>query len=325
MGTGKFFITGAMGCLGSWVVRNLVQEGQQPIVFDLSENKVRLALIMAPEALAQVTFIQGDITDTESVKAAVGDHDVGHIIHLAALQVPFCKANPPLGAAVNVVGTVNVFEAAKAAGIGFLVYASSAAVYGGSNEYADDLLRHDSPLNPHTHYGVFKQANEGTARIYWQDDGIASIGLRPYTLYGPGRDQGMTSTPTKAMLAAARGEVYHISFGGYNGFQYNDDVAKLCIRATRTSFAGADVFNIKGTVAHMDEVVAAIETAEPSAKGRITYEALGLDFPKGQEDTPLQARLGEISYTPLAEGVDQTIRHFKQAIGDGRMPATSSG
>ena len=325
MGSGKFFITGAMGCLGAWVVKNLVEEGQQPIVFDLSENKGRLELIMAPEALAQVTFIQGDITDTESVRAAVGDHDIGHIIHLAALQVPFCKANPPLGAAVNVVGTLNVFEAAQAAGIGFLVYASSAAVYGGRDEYADDLLPHDSPHNPHTHYGVFKQANEGTARIYWQDNGIASMGLRPYTLYGPGRDQGMTSTPTQAMLAAARGEAYHISYGGYNGFQYNDDVAKIFIRAARTSFAGADVFNIKGIVAHMDEVVAAIETAEPSAQGRITHEALGLDFPKGQDDTPLQALLGEISYTPLAEGVDQTISHFKQAMGDGRMPATSSG
>lgn len=325
MGSGKFFITGAMGCLGAWVVKNLVQEGQQPIVFDLSENKGRLELIMAPEALAQVTFIQGDITDTESVKAAVGDHDVGHIIHLAALQVPFCKANPPLGAAVNVVGTLNMFEAAQAAGIGFLVYASSAAVYGGRDEYADDLLPHDAPHNPHTHYGVFKEANEGTARTYWQDNGIASIGLRPYTLYGPGRDQGITSTPTQAMLAAARGEAYHISYGGYNGFQYNDDVAKIFIRAARTSFAGADVFNIKGIVAHMDEVVAAIETAEPSAQGRITHEVPGLDFPKGQDDTPLQALLGEISYTPLAEGVGQTINHFKQAIGDGRLPAASSG
>ena len=75
----------------------------------------------------------------------------------------------------------------------------------------------------------------------------------------------------------------------------------------------------------MDEVVAAIETAEPSANGSITHEALGLDFPRGQDDTALQALLGEISYTPLAIGVDQTMRHFKEARGDGRMPATSSG
>ena len=239
---------------------------------------------MSANEIAQVAFIQGDITNTETVKTAVVANNITHIIHLAALQVPFCKANPPVGAAVNVVGTVNVFEAAKAAGIEQIVYASSVAVYGRKDEYPGRLLPHDAPLQPHNHYGVFKQANEGTARIYWQDDRIASIGLRPYTHYGPGRDQGMTSTPTKAMLAAARGETYHISFGGYNGFQYNDDVAKIFIQAARTRFQGADVFNLRGAVAHMSEVVAAVEAAEPAAKGRITHEGASLMLPEGQDD-----------------------------------------
>jgi nucleoside-diphosphate-sugar epimerase len=257
------------------------------------------------------------------VHDVVGANDITHIIHLAALQVPFCRSNPPVGAAVNVVGTVNIFEAAKAAGIEKVVYASSVAVYGRKDEYPERLLSHDAPLHPHNHYGVFKQANEGTARIYWQDDAVASIGLRPYTLYGPGRDQGLTSTPTKAMLAAARGEAYHISFGGYNGFQYNDDVAKIFIQAARTSFEGADVFNLRGTVAHMSEVVAAIEAAEPSAKGRISYEEASLPFPEGQDDGHLRRLLGDIPDTPLADGVAMSIAHFRQAIDDGRLPKTS--
>ena len=319
----KFLITGAMGCLGAWVVRNLVQEGVKTIVFDLSANKQRLELIMSADEITQVAFIYGDITDTEAVKTAVGANNITHIIHLAALQVPFCKANPPAGAAVNVVGTVNVFEAAKASGIQQIVYASSVAVYGRKDEYPDRLLPHDAPLHPHTHYGVYKQANEGTARIYWQDDGIASIGLRPYTLYGPGRDQGLTSTPTKAMLAAARGEAYHISFGGYNGFQYNDDVAKTFIQSARTPFQGAGVFNLRGAVAHMSEVVTAIETAAPSAKGRITYEEASLILPEGQDDTELRQILGDVPNTPLVDGVAQTIAHFKQAVADGRLPKTS--
>lgn len=319
----KFLITGAMGCLGAWVVRNLVQEGVKTIVFDLSANKQRLELIMSADEITQVAFIYGDITDTEAVKTAVGANNITHIIHLAALQVPFCKANPPAGAAVNVVGTVNVFEAAKASGIQQIVYASSVAVYGRKDEYPDRLLPHDAPLHPHTHYGVYKQANEGTARIYWQDDGIASIGLRPYTLYGPGRDQGLTSTPTKAMLAAARGEAYHISFGGYNGFQYNDDVAKTFIQSARTPFQGAGVFNLRGAVAHMSEVVTAIETAALSAKGRITYEEASLILPEGQDDTELRQILGDVPNTPLADGVAQTIAHFKQAVADGRLPKTS--
>ena len=190
-----FFITGAMGCIGAWVVRNLVQEGVQVTAFDLSTDRQRLALIMRPAEIEQVSFLQGDITDTEGVLTAVTQANPTHIIHLAALQVPFCKANPPLGAAVNVVGTVNMFEAAKKIGLQQIVYASTLAVYGRKEMYPNSLLNHDSPLHPLNHYGVFKQANEGSARIYWQDDGLASVALRPYTVYGPARDQGMTSTP----------------------------------------------------------------------------------------------------------------------------------
>ncbi|MBX3058145.1 MAG: NAD-dependent epimerase/dehydratase family protein [Anaerolineae bacterium] len=315
-----FFITGGMGCIGAWVIRNLVQEGVPVTVFDLSRDRHRLELIMTPAEIARATFVYGDITDTAVVSQIVADSGTTHLIHLAALQVPFCRANPPLGAVVNVVGTVNVFEAAKKAGLRQVVYASSVAVYGRSEEYPTPLLPPDAPLHPHTHYGVYKQANEGTARIYWQDDGVASIGLRPYTIYGPGRDQGMTSTPTQAMLAAARGESYHISFGGTNGFQYADDVAKIFIQAARTPFQGAAVFNLKGAVAHISDVVAAIEAAAPGARGRITFEERPLAFPEGQEDGPLRALLGDdIADTPLAEGVAQTIAHFRQALADGRL------
>ena len=95
--------------------------------------------------------------------------------------MPFCKANPPLGAQVNVVGTVNVFEAVKARRhINKVVYASSAAVYDTADAYAANMpLPHDAALRPNTLYGVYKQANEGTARIYWQDDHVSSLGLRP--------------------------------------------------------------------------------------------------------------------------------------------------
>jgi nucleoside-diphosphate-sugar epimerase len=315
-----FFVTGGMGCVGAWVIRKLVKEGTPVSVFDLSTNDQRPKLIMTEEELDRVNFIRGDITDTAVVNQAVVNCGATHIIHLAALQVPFCKANPPLGAAVNVVGTVNVFEAAKKAGLRQVVFASSAAVFGNKDEYDVDRLSDDETLHPHTLYGVFKQANEGTARIYWQDEGIASIGLRPYTIYGPGRDQGMTSTPTQAMLAAARGERYHISYGGYNGFQYVDDVAGIFIQAARTPYQGAGVFNIAGTVAHMSEVVAAIEAAEPDIASRITYEDTPLMLPEGQTDSALRELLGNIPDTPLEEGVAQTVTHFKEALADGRLP-----
>lgn len=314
----RFFVTGALGCLGAWVVRNLIREGAGVTVYDLGSSKHRLELLMEPEEIEQIQFLQEDITQTETVCRAVEKSGANRIIHLAALQVPFCKANPPVGAAVNVVGTVNVFEAAKRAGIGRVVYASSMAVYGGAELYGPEVKDGD-PLHPLNLYGVYKEANEGTARIYWQDDGIASLALRPYTIYGPARDQGMTSTPTQAMLAAAKGEAYHISFGGTCGYQYADDVAKTFIALARLPYEGAGVFNIRGSVAHMTELVAAIEAAEPGSAGKITFEDTPLPFAEAQNDEPLQALLDGVPHTPLSEGVAQTIAHFKQALAAGKI------
>jgi len=321
MSNEHFFVTGAMGCIGAWVVRNLVQSGAGVTVFDLSSDQHRPKLVMTEKELANVRFTAADITDTDAVKRSVAESGATHIIHLGALQVPFCKADPPLGAAVNVVGTANMFEAAKEADISQLVYASSIAVYGDSEFYSTELLQHDSLLHPQTLYGVYKQANEGTASVYWQDNQIASIGLRPYTVYGPGRDQGMTSTPTAAMLAAVRNEAYNISFGGYCGFQFVDDVAKILIQAAKTQQNGAHVFNIGGSVAHMSEVVSAIKSVMPEAD--ITHEKAGLPFPKGAADSELQTLLGDVPYTPLDEGVANTMAHFKTAIADGLLPAHS--
>ena len=314
----RFFVTGALGCLGAWVVRNLISENLHVTVYDLGSSRHRLELLMEPEEIARIDFVQDDITDTEAVARAVEASGANRIIHLAALQVPFCKANPSLGAAVNVVGTVNVFEAAKRAGISTVVYASSMAVYGGADLYGPEVQDGD-PLHPLNLYGVYKGANEGTGRIYWQDDGIASLALRPYTVYGPARDQGMTSTPTQAMLAAAKDEAYHISFGGTCGYQYADDVARTFIALARLPYQGASVFNIRGSVAHMSEVVDAIVAAEPRVAGRITYEETPLPFAEAQNEQPLQNLLSEVPYTPLNEGVARTVDHFRQALAAGKI------
>ncbi|MDX2161430.1 MAG: SDR family oxidoreductase [bacterium] len=316
--TDHFWVTGAMGFIGAWVIRALVREGASVTAFDVATQPHRLRLIMRDDELARVRFTTGDITDTAAVTAALAD-GITHVVHLAALQVPFCKADPVLGARVNVVGTVNVFHAAKQAGIRHIAYASSIAVFGQSEDYDDAPLPDDAHPNPHTLYGVYKQANEGTARVYWADDGISSIGLRPYTVYGAGRDQGMTSAPTKAMLAAAQGQGYHIPFGGRSLFQYAEDTARLFIQAARTPILGAEVFNLRGSAAHMREIVSAIEAAAPEVAGRITFDDKALPFPADMDDSRLAALFGAPHYTPLADGVAETVTLFRAALADGRL------
>ena len=125
-----YFLTGALGCIGAWVVKALVERGDQPVVFDLGGDPRRIRDLLGGEGLERVRFVRGDITDLESVKRAVGAARAQALIHLAGLQVPTCRADPALGARVNVLGTIHVFEAALAAGLERVVYASSAAVLG---------------------------------------------------------------------------------------------------------------------------------------------------------------------------------------------------
>jgi len=318
----RFLVTGALGCIGAWVVRNLVREGAAPVVFDLASDPRRLKLIMTPDELAKVTFIAGDITDLAALERALDEHEISNIIHLAALQVRFWKADPPIGAGVNVVGTVNVFDAVarRKERMGHVVYASSVAVYDAADAGAPGaVLQHGAAGHPTNLYGVYKQANEGTARIYWQDNRVASIGLRPYTVYGPGRDQGMTSAPTKAMFAAAVGQPFHIPFGGRGIFQYADDVAKTFIACARAPFEGADIFNLSGSVVHMREVVDAIEAAAPDAAGRISYADMPLALPEDFDAAPLVALIGEPQFTPLEQAVGETVALFRERVASGTL------
>jgi nucleoside-diphosphate-sugar epimerase len=319
MSNERFLVTGALGCIGAWAVKNLVEEGVEVFTLDLSNNRKRLQLILPEKKINGVIFLQGDISRMEDVTRVFDAAKPTHIIHLAALQLPFCKANPSLGAAVNVVGTVNMFEAIKKNDCPPIIYASSTAVYGTSEEYPEGILGHDSTLKPRSHYGVYKQANEGTARVYWLENGLSSLGLRPYTVYGAGRDQGMTSTPTKAMLAAAIGQPYHISYGGRCAFQYGDDMAKTFILAARSGFTGSEVFNVGGDSISVPEVIAAIEEIAPEMSGKITFENVPLPFPEEVDNSELVKIIGQLPNTSLLDGVRETVGYFRQAIANGKM------
>ncbi len=169
-----YLVTGAMGCIGAWTLHHLVKQGRRVVSFDLSNNRQRLNLLLSPPEQQNITFVQGDLRDSEQVINVFKSHQITHIIHLAALQIPFCKATPTLGAQVNVVGTVNIFEAARQTGVKHVTYASSVAIYGPATEYPPGPLAHEASPAPRTLYGVYKVANENTARIYWQDYQISS-------------------------------------------------------------------------------------------------------------------------------------------------------
>jgi nucleoside-diphosphate-sugar epimerase len=310
--TESWLVTGALGCIGAWIARTLVREGSAVVGFDLGADDSRLRLIMEPDELARVTLVRGDVTELAQLERALDENDVTHVVHLAALLIPLARADPPRGALVNVGGTTNVFEAVKRRRerVRGLAYASSAAVYDVVD--ADAAGRDEEAVgHPATLYGVHKLANEGTARVYWAEDGVPSAGLRPYIVYGPGRDTGMTAGPTLAMAAAVRGEPYTIGWSSRTTFNYAPDVARAFVEAARGATEGALVYNLPGETAPMGDVVAAIQAELPDAQ--IDYDDVSLPFPEEFATGGLPAPV-----TPLADGVRETIELFRARLGASR-------
>lgn len=308
-----YLVTGGMGCIGAWTIYHLLQAGKQVVNFDQSTDTHRLDWLMSDEEQKAITFVQGDLRDTEAVKAVFADHQITHVIHLAALQVPMCRANPVLGAQVNVVGTVNIFEAVKEAEIQHITYASSIGVYGAGDKYPPGLIAHDAPKLPGTLYGVYKVANEKTAQVYFNDYGISSTTLRPYTVYGVGRDQGLTSEPTKALVAIAKGESYHIGFGGKMQFHFASDVARQFILASEEPLNGAYGFNMGQPPLAVTEFADIANQMVPDAK--VTVEDKPLPFPEGFDDSQLKQHFDTVYETPLTDGIQQTLAHIRR-LGD---------
>ena len=309
-GTQRFLITGALGAIGAWTMRSLLERGHDVVAFDLGDADHRLAIALDDEQRARVTRVQGDITDLGALERVLDEHAITSVIHLAALQVPFVRENPVLGAHVNVTGTTNVLEAVRrrAERMGPVVYASSIAVYGPAGTLGGADV-------PGTLYGVFKRANEGTAQRYFEDYGVSSIGLRPHTVFGPGRDQGVTSAPTVAMVAAAAGKSFHIPFGGRVQLQHTADAGEAFARTALLGYEGASVHDLDGEVLAVTRLAELIERAAPGVE--ITVGSDELPLVGSVDGSGFVELLGGSVMGPVETRVTESVRRFEQLIERG--------
>jgi nucleoside-diphosphate-sugar epimerase len=304
---GPVLVTGAGGCIGSWTLALLTNAGVPAVAFDLSEDRRRPRLLMAEEELAEVPWVTGDIGDTRAVADAVAQHDIRAIIHLAALQVPFCKADPVAGARANVVGTVNVFEAARQHGVQRVAYASSIAAHSffpGAPWLA-------------TLYGAYKLCDEMIARTYAEDWEVPSVGIRPGVVYGVGRDQGLTSKTTVAILAAAAERPYTVPFSGEVSALHAGEVASAFIRAVSKQRDGAPVFDLNGRPTTVAEWLDIVRALAPGAQLEIAGDPL--PFPADLSDEPIREHLGDYGPVPLEEGIEQTYAAFRRLLATGAL------
>lgn len=304
-GEERILITGATGFLGSWIISVLAEQGVPVIATDLTDDHHRLKKLR-PDLPGDLVDVRTcDITRADDLDTLVEETRPTGIIHLAALQIPVCRERPALGATVNIIGHINVFEAARRFGVGRVVYTSSIAAKPRGAAQAPSNL-----------YGVFKKTDEEIARIYWQDHRLPSLGLRPYIVYGVGRDAGETSAITRAIEAAALGQTYQIPFATRSCFQYAGDVAWAIARSVRSNWEGAVLSDITERVDAIDDLLSAIHAVVPGA--RVTRADQERISPASGFDTePLRRVIGEWAETPLEDGVRETVKLYR-AMAEGR-------
>lgn len=280
-------VTGGNGFLGRALALALREHGHRAVVADLS-------LPEAGDRLDGVSYTQADIRDLPALTRIAEEHAVDAIAHLAGLVIPVCRENPVLGAEVNVIGQINVMELARTLGISRLVYTSSLA--------ARPRGALQSPTNL---YGVYKRCGEDIAKVYFLDHGIASVGLRPNVVYGPGRDAGETAAITLAMRAAARGEAYEIPFSSTMCFQHIDEVTDIFLRCLAARPERPVVSDLTTDARSTDDVIAAIRAVVPDAQ--VTAAPAFRPAPEGMDNAPLQALLGKWTPVSLEDGTRRTI------------------
>lgn len=233
-----FVVTGGCGFIGSHLVDALLEQGERVKVLDNLSTASRMNL--GAEAELRI----GDVLDRNALADVFsGAKGVFHLAGIASVER--CNEHWRHSHGVNQSGTVSVLEAARAAGGIPVVYASSAAVYGGNQTVP---LRESDPADPLTAYGVDKLASELHARVGGRIHGIPSTGLRLFNIYGPRQDRsspysGVISHVLEQMLADAE-VVIHGDGGQTRDFVHVEDVVLHLTAAMAIADASAPVVNV---------------------------------------------------------------------------------
>jgi nucleoside-diphosphate-sugar epimerase len=295
-----FLVTGSAGCIGAWVTRELALRGAAVAGLDAQPTEPRLHRLWSDPWIERVTCLTGDVATPGVIDRAVEQVRATHVIHLASPLSPAVREDPILGAESMIIGTLRVLDAARlgAAPIKRVVYASSAAAS------ADGGY-------PDTMYGVYKACEEGAAQRYWEDYGVASIGLRPCVVYGPGRESGASAGPSLAIRAVARGEPYEIPFGRRVDLQYVGDVASAFVGAALAELDGAHVCDLAGDQVSVPQFVSELATIDDGATTLVTWKDVELFGTVDMDPTRLRELVPGLVRTPLHDGIAITRDHYR--------------
>jgi nucleoside-diphosphate-sugar epimerase len=311
----KFLVTGGTGFIGACVVRNLLARGVSVVIGEAKPDAAVAASLKGADVMAM------DVSDERAVAAVFEKHrDLTHCIHLAYLMSAEVEANPPLGVKVNVLGMVNLFEAAVRHKLARVVFASSETVYGASQKvYGERAVNEDDFTSPAEHfftYGMMKVLNEFMAQKYVAKHGISLACVRPPVVFGHGRKRGSVLWAEAFASNPAVGQVASLPFSANSRetWIYKDDCAEQMIRLALKPKLEHFAYNNGGDCVSGHELAAAVRHWLPDAQ---------FEFDESKPTTPLidwqdgRRLTEEIEFTPrpILEGVRAHINQARVEAG----------
>ncbi len=311
----KFLVTGGTGFIGACVVRNLIARGIPVVVGDASPDAAVAATLKGAVVAAM------DVSDAASIAAVFAAHpDITHCIHLAYLMSAEVEADQLLGAMVNVVGMVNMFEATVRHRLARLVFTSSETVYGAKQSvYGDRPVNEDDFCSPADHvftYGMTKILDEFIAQKYVAKHGVSIACVRPAVVFGHGRKRGSVLWAEAFASKPAVGQPVRLPFSenARDTWIYKDDCAEQLVRLALKPQLAHFAYNNGGACVSAKELAATVRRWLPDAD---------IEFDESIPRTPLidwqdGARLeAEIGFTPraLSDGVRAHINEARAEAG----------
>jgi UDP-glucose 4-epimerase len=310
--TQRVLITGGFGCIGAetakWLLANTDNE---VVVCSRCVSLERIERVFGDADSGRLTCLEADVTDQSRLLEILTEHRVSHVAHMAGLQTPDCNAHRDLGLQVNLAGAQNLIEAMKASGLPLqrFVFASSAAVYGPRAAYPPGRVPLSAEPQPVNVYGAWKLAGENISRFFADETGIPTISVRPGALFGPGRDAGLTATPTTALKHVAMGRPYEIPYRSRQDYLYSPDVGAAVGNALVEPFEGYAAFTLPSHTVETSRFVSAIQAAA---------RELGIErqcsVTAGSDDVPF---ICDLDFTPFLEAFPKSPHTpFQQAVRD---------
>ena len=315
----QVLITGGMGVMGAETSRRFVAEGHRPVIYARHRDDR-----LVRDIVDKIEVELGDVLDLPRLMDVIKRHGITHIVHAAAFVGAVSQANPALSVQVNVMGMVNVLEAARLFEVKRVVYTSAKGVYGPvTGEYGAPTYKpvpEDLPKNPKRIYDSAKLMGEQVGLYYQANMGVDVVVLRFATTYGPGKTSrhGKMGVTSQIVENPAAGLPFRLPQGGdeKDDFVYNKDSARGIYLACMAENPKSRVYNIgTGVGVTLNDVAGVIRKHIPNAVIEIGpgLNFLGMPYPASNVYDISRAR-AELGYEPhydLEKGIADYLAMLK--------------